>query len=118
MQKTQTHIFKNALIFMMLILVCVPCSAKREFKELLDIPVAVAHHTLKPNITFGCHTFTQVNNSEHSVSSQKKNIQKTNTNFSITLYKTPRVENTIFQYSNSTFVAAVPIYIFHQQYRI
>ncbi len=103
---------------MMLILVCVPCSAKREFKELLNVPVAAAEHALKPNITFGCHTFTQINNSDHSVSPQKKDLQKPNTYFPTISYKTPRVESTFFQRSNSTFVAAVPMYIFHQQYRI
>lgn len=121
MQGNKKHIFKNALIIMMLFFVCVPCSLKREIKELLHITVSSLEDFQKPKTSFICTHFTQTENREYSASlqkKQKKDLQNTNTYFSAISYKTPSVEHTHFYLSNSTFVAAVPIYIFHQQYRI
>ena len=44
MQLLPGHIFKRLVILMMMVLICIPCPAKRTVKQLLDIPVT-AHHT-------------------------------------------------------------------------
>ncbi len=102
----------------MIVFVCLPCSVKREIKQVLNVPVAPLEHSQKPNKTVICHTFAKEENQKVSVSCQQKDVQKYHDTFGFTFYQTNLLQHNIFAFSESKISAPVPIYILHEQYLI
>lgn len=109
------HIFTNAIIILMTVFVCLPCSVKREIKQALDIPVA---HLDKPNKTIVCFSFTKADTQKSSVSCHKKDTPKIDYNYSFTFFSFSILKHSASSFSEIRLVASVPIYILHEQYLI
>lgn len=112
------HIFIKAAIILMAFSICLPCSVKREIKQILDIPVSNLANTTKPNKTLVCQVFLKEITKKVSVSYQKKTPQKHPFNSFVAFF-----QNNIFKQHAVSFVeiqiaTPVPIYILHEQYLI
>lgn len=112
------HIFTNAIIMLMAVFVCLPCSVKREIKQAFDIPVTHSEHSEQPNKAIVCLTFTKKENQKVSISYQKKVLPKHHYKFGFAFYQTDVSLHTIFPHAEIKIPASVPIYILHEQYRI
>ncbi|MFH6967195.1 hypothetical protein [Flavobacterium sp. FlaQc-28] len=112
------YIFTNAIIILMMVFVCLPCSVKREVKQALNIPVASLEHSEKPNKTIVCHTFTKGKTQKVSVSCQNKDIQKPYYTFDFAFYQNNLLQHNRLPFSETNLSALVPIYILHEQYLI
>lgn len=105
-------------LFLTIIIVslCLSCANKRELKKYLEIPVP-AENVLKPNQGTICVTFTAGQSTEDT-KIRKAVIQKylrVGSGFNITyIFKQPKNRKTVV----SSIVSSLPLFIFHEQYRI
>ncbi|MGC4233660.1 MAG: hypothetical protein QM594_11835 [Niabella sp.] len=118
MKSNVRHILIKTIIILMAVLVCLPCSLKRELKQALHIPVSEVKHAEKPNKTVVCQTLVQEENRKTSVSFHKKDIQKYGTCFGPDVYSTLSIRHNIIPLEEIDISAPIPIYILHEQYRI
>jgi len=118
MKRMVRYIFTKAIIILMTFFVCLPCSAKKEFKQILEIPFSDLEASEKPNKNSICQTFTKSEKTKLSTSNQKKSLQKWNYNCDLTviLHKTLNLHFNPFL--NFQIASSVPIYILHEQYLI
>lgn len=110
------HIFSKAIVILMLFFVCLPCSIKREIKQVLNISVADLGDAPKPNESAICEVYTRAMVQKNAVSFQKKNQQAYQYNYCSTFQLSTDQHQTSFS-KNEVFIQ-VPIYILHEQYLI
>lgn len=118
MKRVVRHIFTKAIIILMTFFVCLPCSAKKEFKQILEIPFSGLESSEKPNKNSICQNFTKSEKTKLSTSKQEKVLQKWNYNcdLNVILHKTLSLNFSPFL--NIQIASSVPIYILHEQYLI
>ncbi len=102
----------------MAVFVCMPCSVKREIKQLLHIAVSDVEDLNKPNKDSVCQNFIKAENRSFSISYQKKEIQKSHTHYPLASQALHNIQHIDLPIEEHYFFAFVPMYILHQQYRI
>jgi len=106
------HTFFRSLIILLMICLAMPCSAKQDFKQALNIPTY--ENLEKPNKTTTCQITTEKTSQKTSITQQKA----TENNFFSAFY-TPLFEQiSTLQFSEQPQSTLVPIYILHEQYRL
>lgn len=105
-------------MLVMIVLLCLPCSIKREFKQALNIPVAPIEHAQKTNKTAVCNTIATIEKQHHTVSSKQKRLPKLTPHLEFVLTPANLIQFNVFTFSESKSSSAVPIYILHEQYLI
>jgi hypothetical protein len=108
--------FSKAVVILMLFFVCLPCSIKREIKQVLNISVADLSDAPKPNESAICEVFTGAIAQKNAVSNQKKQQQAYHHHsFSPFQLSTDQYSSSVSE--NEVFIQP-PIYILHEQYLI
>lgn len=102
----------------MTFLVGLPCVAKKELKQVLNISVTDLEPKEKPNKSSICQEFSAKKGYSDFISSRKKEIKKFNYNFG-SVQNPPEVSHSKFSpFEDIHIAASVPIYILHEQYLI
>ncbi|HJD93048.1 hypothetical protein [Bacteroides coprosuis] len=119
MSYKKTDPFLRIFVITLMVLVCLPCSAKRELKLLLDIPVTSWEHKSDQKQIAACDVFSNDSNPTITVAKY----------ISLPPFLADRVEDILIQHATQTFQnetydadrgtpSIIPIYIIHEQYRI
>lgn len=110
------YIFTRSILIGMAVLVCLPCTAKRAFKQALDIPVAVVLPNEKANQAQSCSVTGDVTGKETVSGKQKLLLQK---GWPVIDRSIPVLFITHFPLFNQLSSAVViPLYILYRQYLI
>ncbi len=118
MKGNAQHTFIKTIVILMMFFVCLPCTAKREIKQIFGIPLSGLQQSEKPNQAAACFVFNQKLNSKTTVVSQQKRA-KTSKLFSAFLVSenVAFIQN-VFGISVAKNKATIPIYLLHEQYLI
>ncbi len=111
-------VFSNALILLMTVFLCLPCSAKKEIKQAFNIPVEHLGHPEKPDKAAVCQHFTRQETRKTSVSFQKKTAENHSFRFSITDYPPCTLQHKVSLLKDIKAPPSVPLFILHEQYLI
>lgn len=111
-------IFTRCILIWIMVLVCLPCTARRAFKQALDIPVAVVAPGAKANQTQHCSVINDndVTGKQSINGKQKLLLQKSGSviNLGIPVLLVPYFTS----FTQLSAAVAVPLYILHRQYLI
>lgn len=110
--------FTKVIAILMTFLVGLPCAVKKDFKEVLNIAVSDLKQNEKPNKSIVCPSFSKTESNNHSISFQKKEIQKFDYNFGGIQYSSEVSYFNFPPFADIQITASVPIYILHEQYLI
>ncbi|MCA1764289.1 MAG: hypothetical protein LC664_15045 [Flavobacteriales bacterium] len=110
------HIFTRAIIYLVVIFLSVPCSAKRDIKRDLDIPVGTSKAE-KPNKSIACLSFQTVAQQVSTIEYDR--LTPVPAFEQVDLY-TPLFADSlqIIYASPGDFRSGVPLYIINEQYLI
>lgn len=117
MKANKRHIYINLIIILMMVCV-LPCTLKREIKQILAIPVAQVNPLEKANNAFFCADFTKKETKKVTTSYQKKEIQKHHYQFDLISEKIDSLRCKISSFSGIKLFNPIHIYILHEQYLI
>lgn len=110
--------FTKVIVILMTFMVGLPCAVKKDFKEVLNIPVSDLGQAEKPNKSVVCSSFSKTESNNNSVSCKKKEVQKFNYKSGSIQYSS-EISYFIFSpFADVEFTASIPIYILHEQYLI
>ncbi len=118
MKRIIRAIFTKIIIILMTFFVCLPCSAKNEIKQILDISFPHLENSEKPNKNSVCQTFTKTEKTKLSASNIKKSITNWNYNFGLNVDLHKTLQHNFSPFLNIEIASVVPIYILHEQYLI
>lgn len=113
------NILYRTIIILMLFFVCLPCSAKREIKLVLDIPVNEFKNNQNNNLSVTCFITKHKTFKKALDSVKDKDLKKDFlSNFSDfqKVVTSSKIENTSF--SEKKGFQIIPIYLLHEQYLI
>lgn len=110
--------FTQVIVILMTFLVGLPCAVKQDFKEVLNIAVSDLTQNEKPNKSIVCPSFSKTENKNHSVSFQKKEVQKFDYNFGGIQHSSDVSYFNFHPFADIQIATSVPIYILHEQYLI
>ncbi len=110
------YIFTRSILIWMAVLVCLPCTTKRAFKQALGIPVAVMAPEDKANQILNCSVAGYLTGKTTVSGIQKLQLQKSGNGIgpSIPVLAVPYS----FSFIRLPSAAVVPLYILHRQYLI
>lgn len=111
------YIFKSTVIVLVAIIGCLPCTTKREIKQVFNVPISQFEHSAKPNKAIVCQTITQELR-ESALSFEKKDAQQFEHSAKFNKFPAYPSIQANFSVRENNFPASVPIYIFHEQYLI
>lgn len=118
MKISMKSIFKKVIVILVTFLVGLPCAVKKDFKTGLNLSLSDLEPTEKPNKSVVCPNFLKTESKNNSVSFQKKELQKFDSNFGI-LPQLPEFSPiNLLTFADIQVSATVPIYILHEQYLI
>ncbi len=119
MKQSNKHILFRTTFLLVVALLCLPCSAKREIKLALDIPVMENEHKSNGQLVQGCSSFIS---QQHVVKQIDFQNSLDGVFPELNLFTTLpfRVYSNLHESSLSELEvhAIVPIYIIHERYRI
>ncbi|QHC86192.1 hypothetical protein AS589_16045 [Empedobacter brevis] len=110
--------FTKVIVILMTFMVGLPCAVKKDFKEVLNIPVSDLGQAEKPNKSVVCSSFSKTESNNNSVSYKKKEIQKFDYKFGRIQYSSEVLYFIFSPFEDVEFTASIPIYILHEQYLI
>lgn len=102
----------------MTLFVCLPCFAKQEIKQVLEIPFAHLENSEKSNKNLLCQSFTKKEKIKFSSSNQQKYIQKCNYTCDEIVILHNSLQHNFSPFLNLKIASVVPIYVLHEQYLI
>lgn len=118
MQTRTKAIFTKLILLLFVGLLCLPCTAKREFKLAWNLPTAPIEQAGKLTKTLVCASYS----SATSKTTAQKKQQKTPANFgtlrSFYAKNTRYISPCPFNYDQNKRFNAVPVYLLHEQYLI
>jgi len=107
---------QKALIILMMLFLYIPCTIKRDAKQILGIPVPQEKSTQNNTLASCVHIKAS---DSHNPIAKKPSFQKASIGFAAPLiYAAFDKNHRKTVYSQQFFVAPIPIYIQHQQYLI
>lgn len=116
MDKRSTKIFLRLSIVVMVILLVVPCSLKREYKQTFDIPLSEAPISAQSIHAYGCSLISRTS------TPTKRSLKKKHVRPLLEWIPSIRGIEPQKHYSSTPFGkhirTTVPIYILHEQYLI
>lgn len=118
MQYGIRNIFSKIIIIMMLFFVCLPCTAKREIKLVLDIPVNELKNNLNTNSSV---CFITIDKTAKKVSGllQDHDLKKTYpSRFAVFQHITIALKTPITSIWKKKAFKIIPVYLLHEQYLI
>lgn len=113
------NMWMKVAILVVTFLICIPCSAKRELKQVLDIPVSYENTKNNADQLVEC--------SDYLVKKQSKNNQTDHATFNpiitsisnLHLFCEPLLKGLVIdEIERLEIIYPIPIYIVHEQYRI
>lgn len=118
MKRMIRPIFTKTIILLMTFFVCLPCFAKQEIKQILEIPFVHLENSEKSNKNLLCQSFTKKGKINLSFSNPQKHIQKCNYNCGEIVSLRNSLQANFSPFLNLKIASVVPIYILHEQYLI
>lgn len=112
------QVFKNTIIILIAVFLCVPCSVKAEIKQNLNTSAFTLENIVKPNKTVVCQFFTKVDTAKTTNVHQKKILQENNKYFNNYTFLSTNLQRSILFSIDTKPAVYVPIYILHEQYLI
>jgi len=118
MKSRTGYLFTQVTIILMVFCLCLPCTVKREIKQVLNIPAALAEHSEKPDKTGACPSFTKRKKQTKTFSYLKKDTQIYPYGFGFSFSQAAVLQLNVFLYPKIKKPSSVLIYILHEQYLI
>lgn len=118
MRLDSKHPYQKILILLIAVLVCLPCTIKREIKQAFSIPVAQLNDSVKLNKIAVCSTGERDTYIGISVVSKKNQAEYNYHSIYTNAFPKKNVQNLSSPLQEGQQVAFVPIYILHEQYLI
>lgn len=111
-------IFTRITILLMAALLCLPCSAKQDLKQALDIPIASWDSSHKPNKTVVCQTLPEHRTQTSTVNRFQKHSNYRKPCRFLNFYRNELSRNRLAGYPKPKRPSPVAIHKLHEQYLI